>query len=111
VTEQEKKAQLGDVVLAYQKAKQEGAHIDKKIYEIYKTYRTIGETMNRDRGTTRDSTVVNGHIVIGYGSDFEPSLLLNEAQLIEVLLERDRARERLKQAEQEMKSLGITDLK
>ena len=113
MTEQEKNAQLGEAVLAYQQAKQECAHIDKKIETIFAAYRSLGETMDRNRGTITESRVLDGKLEIGWrgGQGFREEHILNAEELKAVLLERDKRREELKRAEDLMKGLGGTDLR
>ena len=108
---EEKKAQIGEAVTAYQAAKTECAHIDQKIDRVYSTYRTVGETMNKTRGSIEETLIKDGKLAFGYVSDrIDASFLLNASELTALILERDEARKRKDEAYLVMRDLGITNL-
>jgi len=103
----EKAAQIGNAVSEYQTAKIELAHIEKKIETIFETYRTVGACMDKSRGTVEPPKIKEGKLDLGWRS-FDPGNLLNSADLIAVIKERDTAQARLDDARREMRDLGIT---
>jgi hypothetical protein len=106
-----KARQIGGAVTEYQSAKIDAAHVQTKVERIFMTYRLIGETMNKKHGSTTEPKIKDGNIIFGYaGSSVSASDLLNEADLLILIQERDKARERLVDARKVLDDLGITGI-
>jgi len=109
MSEEEKNRQIGEATTEYQTAKVEAGHLTHRIDKVFRAYREIGDTMDRDKGTISEPRLVDGSIAFGYTrSKVSASDLLNESELRSLLAERDAARERLAEARRVMESLGIT---
>ena len=107
----EKNAQIGEAVSEYQAAKVDLAHIEEKIHRIFKAYREIGATMDKNRGTTFEPTLENGQIKFGYHpGQVNPADILNVNDLAMVIAERDKARQRLASVRDTLNRLGITGI-
>ncbi|MFZ0632432.1 MAG: hypothetical protein WA399_14165 [Acidobacteriaceae bacterium] len=107
----EKAAQIGHAVSEYQTAKVELAHIKKKIDDIFRAYRQIGETMASSRGSGNEPRFVNGKLQFGWRPDMpESALLLNIAELSDVVRERDIVQTRFDAAQKALQDLGITGI-
>ena len=112
MSDTEKNAQLGMAAVGYQKAKADLSQIETKLMCILRAYSSLGQIANdteRDRKADSelrlvhgelqaDRTTVAGEDVVGY------------AALCALVMERDAARKRLKEAKQLMESLGLGDL-
>ncbi len=105
----EKNAQIGEAVSEYQTAKIEVAHIEQKIDKVFLAYREAGNTMDRQHRTPQEPILVDGKIKFGwYTANVTAADILNEADLATLIVERDKARQRLKMAKDIMNKLGIT---
>ena len=74
-------------------------------------YREAGNTMDRHQRTPHEPTIVDGKIQFGwYTANVTAADILNEADLMALVAERDKARQRLKVAKDIMNNLGITGM-
>jgi hypothetical protein len=111
MSDDEKARQIGDAVTEYQSAKIDAAHVQNKVERVFQTYREIGETMNRRHGTTTEPRISDGKLIFGYtASKLSASDLFNEADLLNLIQERDKARGRLADARKFLDDLGITGI-
>jgi hypothetical protein len=104
----EKAAQIGESVQAYQAAKVECAHIEQKVKQVFRAYIDAGESMDERKGTITEPQLVNGVLKIGWRDGDPLKHLMNEKELTIIVQERDQARKKLAAAKQLMNSLGIT---
>jgi hypothetical protein len=109
MTADDKNAQIGAAVSEYQGAKIEVAHIEQKIEHVFLAYREAGNTMDKAQRTPQEPTIVDGKVKFGwYTGKITAADLLNEKELIPLIMERDKARVRLEEAQKAMSRLGIT---
>ena len=106
---EEKATQLGQAVAGYQEARQELAHLDTRLESVFSTYREVGSTMDRARGSISPPKIGDdGRLVIGYtASGTSLANLLNLADLRKLVEERQEVEKRVKQAEEHLRSLGF----
>jgi UDP-N-acetylglucosamine enolpyruvyl transferase len=107
MSDEEKQLQIAAAVTAYQAAKIECAHIDKKIGQICQVFRQVGDSMLRG-GT--EPKLVDGKLHFSYDRGEFAASLMNEAEFTALIVVRDAARKRLSDAKQMMESLGLGNL-
>ena len=112
MTIDDKNAQIGVAVSEYQAAKVDLAHIEQKIERVFLAYREAGSMMDRQkRSPLQEPTIVDGKISFGwYTTAVTAADILNEADLLVLVAERDKARQRLKVAKDRMNNLGIVGM-
>jgi hypothetical protein len=109
MSEDEKEKQIGVALKRYSEAKITLAHLDTKLKRVSETYKRCGQAI--EQGVAARLTIEHGHLRDSHAQDFDAACLLDEAKLIELLNERSSAEKLVAQLSQEMKDLGISNVK
>jgi hypothetical protein len=108
----EKAMQVGQAVQAYQAAKIECAHIERKIDRVGAAYRVIGGFIGLQTPEAHQPRMAGEklHLHSSASDDDFFRFLLNEHELTELFAERDRLRSARDLARKAMNQLGIVGI-
>ena len=110
MSDEEKAIQIGKAVTECQEAKINLAQIEHKVKQVAEAYKEAARSFEIPP-SSGEPQVVNGRVEFLYLRDKGTAdLLMNGAELAELLKERDSARSRVEAAANLLTSLGITTL-
>jgi len=109
MSEDEKAQQIGGTLKKYSEAKITLAHLDTKLQNVSEAYKQVGQAIEQSAAVRL--AIDHGHIRLTYAKQFDGAYLLDEPKLVELLNERSEAEKLVEQLSQQMKNLGISNVK
>lgn len=109
--EDEKLKQTGRVLMQYQAAKVELAHLTERIRSVGKTYAEVAQFLQDENTKATPIRFIDGELCSVFNSTGETSIeLLDDADLCKLLTDRDNAKQAVAILLAQLREFGVTSV-
>jgi len=105
----EKAQQIGVALKQYSDAKIVLAQLDTKLRTVAEAYKQVGQAIEQSAAVRLK--VEHGRVLLTYAPHFDGADLLDEASLVKVLNDKVEAETLIARLDQQLKDLGISNVK